>query len=312
MTSNATPSATRSVDQVPTVEVLIPAHNAKDLLANCLMSIADHPPDPDVAVVSVAVLDDASSDGLGDLVAADFPSVRLVRAPKNLGHTRGNNRLAETSTADFILLLNSDTEFREDIVGPLVQTLTARPEAAGVAAALVWPDGSPQPSTTALPTLRFELARVVRGARWARFIPGLGDPDRIIASARQVAVESPPVQEVPFVWSTCFLIPRALVAREGLYDERFEAYDSDLDWCARQAAKGRKILFDPSVKCMHIGGASRTPAERRRRELEARRTYHRIHSGRFGGAAYDALLRLDRNLAQLRTRRGEHRSLHRP
>ncbi|MGO9883618.1 MAG: glycosyltransferase family 2 protein, partial [Solirubrobacteraceae bacterium] len=90
--------------------------------------------------------------------------------------------------------------------------------------------------------------------------------------------------------------------------ERFDAYDSDLDWCARQAAKGLTVLFDPRVTCVHIGGASRTPEERRRRELEARRTYHRIHSGRFGGVAYGLLLRLDVFLTQVRQLRASLRA----
>jgi GT2 family glycosyltransferase len=110
---------------------------------------------------------------------------------------------------------------------------------------------------------------------------------------------------VPFAWSTCFLIPRPLIAAEGLYDERFEAYDSDLDWCTRQAEKGRTIVFDPGVKVIHIGGASRTPEERRRRELEARRTYHRIHSGPLGGLAYEGILRLDSLLVAARRRRAQ-------
>lgn len=286
-----------------TVEVLIPSYNARDLLRDCLRSIDEHRPDPAVARVEVAVLDNASPDALGDMVAAEFPWVRLVRSDENLGHTRGNNQLAYSSTADYILLLNSDTRWLEDVVAPLLGTLRAHPEAAGVAAGLVWPDGSPQPSTGALPSLRFELARVVNGTRWARLIPGLGDAARIVERTRKVAVEVPPVQRVPFVWSTCFLIPRALVAAEGLYDERFEAYDSDLDWCARMAKAGRTVLFDPSVKVIHVGGASRTPTERRRRELESRRQYHEIHHGRLGALSYVVLLRLERWLISWRSLR---------
>jgi GT2 family glycosyltransferase len=108
---------------------------------------------------------------------------------------------------------------------------------------------------------------------------------------------------VPFVWSTCFLLSRGLVAAEGLYDARFEAYDSDLDWCTRMRDRGRVILFDPSVKVVHIGGASRTPQERRRRELVARREYHRIHNGIRAALAYGWILRLERVLSAWRDRR---------
>ena len=295
-----------SHDRVPTVEILIPSYNCRKVLADCLRSIGEHSPDPRTASLIVSVLDNASPDGLGDMVASDFPWVHLVRSAENIGYTRGNNHLATESSADYLLLLNSDTVLEGDIVGPLLTALREHPEAAGVAAGLVWPDGSPQPSTSALPTLRIELARVAQGTRWSRLIPFLGNPEQVVQAARHVAVESPPVQRVPFVWSTCILIRGDLVASEGLYDERFVQYDADLDWCTRQIAKGRTVLFDPGVKVIHIGGASRTPAERRRSELESRRTYHRIHRGPLGGFAYACILRLDLWLTRLRARRRPH------
>jgi GT2 family glycosyltransferase len=131
-------------DAPPTVEVLIPAYGARDLLRDCLQSVDANRPDGSVARVEAAVLDDSSPDGGGDMVATEFRWVRLVRSATYLGNTGANNLLAETSTADYLLLLNSDTRWLEDVVGPRLRALERKPRAAGVGAGLVWPDGAPQ------------------------------------------------------------------------------------------------------------------------------------------------------------------------
>jgi N-acetylglucosaminyl-diphospho-decaprenol L-rhamnosyltransferase len=98
--------------------------------------------------VRVRVLDNASSDGSADMVAASFPDVELVRSDRNLGFAGANNRLVAVSDADHVLLLNPDTVFSEDVVTPLCHVFESDPRIALVGPRLVYPDGTPQPSAT--------------------------------------------------------------------------------------------------------------------------------------------------------------------
>ena len=55
------------------------------------------------------VVDNASSDGSADMVAADFPAVRLIRNTENTGFAAANNQAMRVARGDWLLLLNSDT-----------------------------------------------------------------------------------------------------------------------------------------------------------------------------------------------------------
>src|SRR5690349_16467393 len=99
----------------PEVEVLIVSFNTRSLLDDCLGSIERYL-DPSVAV---AVWDNDSADGSAEMVAERFPQTRLVRSEENLGFGAANNRLAASSRAEYLLLLNSDTLLTEDLVSPL-------------------------------------------------------------------------------------------------------------------------------------------------------------------------------------------------
>src|SRR4051812_9173213 len=112
---------------MPTVDVLIVSFNTKDVLRDALVSVFEHPPPAAVAELRVSVLDNASDDGSADMVAEEFPQVRLIRSDVNLGFGRANNRLAATSDADYVLLLNSDILLREDVIAPLLWALEDDP-----------------------------------------------------------------------------------------------------------------------------------------------------------------------------------------
>src|SRR4051794_4460690 len=58
-------------------------------------------------LVDVIVVDNASTDGSGDMVREEFPDVRLVRREKNIGVSGWNDGLA-VATGDFVLALDDD------------------------------------------------------------------------------------------------------------------------------------------------------------------------------------------------------------
>ncbi|MBI3720920.1 MAG: glycosyltransferase, partial [Fimbriimonas ginsengisoli] len=72
----------------PVLSLLIVNWNTRERLRACLRSIgAFLPAEP----VEVIVVDNASSDGSADMVAADFPQVNLIRLATNTGYAHGNN-----------------------------------------------------------------------------------------------------------------------------------------------------------------------------------------------------------------------------
>ena len=67
--------------------IVIVNYNVRDLLRDCLASVYDSRGD---LTFEVCVVDNDSDDGSADMVAAEFPQVRLIRA-ENRGYAAGNN-----------------------------------------------------------------------------------------------------------------------------------------------------------------------------------------------------------------------------
>jgi len=80
----------------------------------------------------VVVIDNASTDGSAESVAAHFSSVRLVRNPENLGGSGGFNtgmRLAlEEGNCSYVWLLDNDVRVEREALSALVDVMEKEPD----------------------------------------------------------------------------------------------------------------------------------------------------------------------------------------
>src|SRR5579863_6694439 len=86
--------------------LVIPNWNGKDLLKRFLPSwlaaIAGHPGS------EVVVVDNGSTDGSAEWIRENYPAVRLIALPKNLGFGGGSNAGLLAAKNDVVVLLNND------------------------------------------------------------------------------------------------------------------------------------------------------------------------------------------------------------
>src|SRR5438874_9790959 len=94
------------------VDILILLHNSRALIPGLLKGLQRI-----TIPVRVFFLDNDSSDGSADVLAAAVPSfsfpIQLFRSTRNYGFAGGMNRLARQSRAEFMFILNPDTEMDE-------------------------------------------------------------------------------------------------------------------------------------------------------------------------------------------------------
>ncbi len=99
--------------------VVIPNWNGRDLLEKYLPSVvtalAGHPDN------EVVVVDNGSTDGSADFVRQNFPQVKLVALPQNLGFGGGSNAGFRAAKNDIVVLLNSDMRVEPDFLAPLLE-----------------------------------------------------------------------------------------------------------------------------------------------------------------------------------------------
>jgi GT2 family glycosyltransferase len=209
----------------------------------------------------VFVVDNASSDGSADMVAAQFPWVTLVRSPRNGGFAYGNNQALRQCRGNAILLLNPDAVIPPQGIRHLLERLDAHPEAGVVGPRLLRPNGSMHLAcrrsfpTPAVAFYRLSgLSRLFpRSPRFGRYNLTFLDPNLAV--------------EVDSVCGACMLARKVVLDRVGLLDERFFMYGEDLDWCMRARQAGWTVRYEPDIVVQHQHGAAS-----RKRAL--RTTYH--------------------------------------
>jgi len=257
------------------MSIVIVNWNTEALLRQCLASILAHPPEGDYEVV---VVDNASTDGSVAMVRDEFPSVTLLANEKNVGFAAGNNLAMEASTADMVLLLNSDTVVRPGALETLRQFMERHPEAGAAGARLLNPDGSLQPSCFPLPTLLSEGMHLFHLDHRRRRVMHEWD----VSQPRRVDV----------LLGACMLLRREAVAQVGLLDEGYFMYSEEVDYCRRLQEAGWALYWVPEAEVVHYGGQStrQVATEMFLRLYAGKLRYFRKHEGARAGRIYKLIL----------------------
>lgn len=228
-----------------TLSIVIVNWRSKDHLRGCLRTVrataADLAPE-------VIVVDGASFDGCGEMLATEFPEVIFIQSQENLGFGRCNNLGFERATGEAILFLNPDTELKSGCLPTMLAELQRRPDAGILCPRILNPDGSLQ--TTCVRALPTPLNRAIDSTFFRRLLPnsrlwGIG---RAFRAAEPIEVEAV---------SGAFMLMRAEVFRGvGGFTPAYFMYGEDMDLCAKIGRSGLKIVFVPGAEILHHGGVS--------------------------------------------------------
>ncbi len=163
--------------------------NRRDLLRECLAALTCQTRTPD----GIVVVDNASTDGTREVVAAEFPAVRLVPLPENVGATGGyyeGIKAAHADGADWIWILDDDgiatPTALEELLAALGRLDGMRPPAL-LGSRVEWHDGQPhRMNRPVLPRARSGLVvdaverglLPVRATTWISLLLSRGAVDR--------------------------------------------------------------------------------------------------------------------------------------
>lgn len=226
--------------------VSVVSYRTPQLMRRCLRALEDERARLEL---QVTVVDNASGDGSADLVAEEFPWVRLIRNVRNVGFGAAHNQALRETSARYLLVLNSDASPMPGALKTLTDYLADHPDVAVVGPKLRYPDGRVQPSRRRFPTL---ATLFCESTQLQRMWPDNGLLRRYYVADRPDDVE----QKVDWLVGACLCARARAVADVGLFDERFFLYSEELDWCRRFRAAGWRIVYVPAAEVRHIEGAS--------------------------------------------------------
>jgi GT2 family glycosyltransferase len=217
-----------------TVAVVVVNWNGRPYLDKCLSSLhAQTYPG-----LEIILMDNGSTDGSAEFVAAHFPQVRLIRHTSNLGFAAANNIAIRNTTAAYIATLNNDAWAEPTWVAELVKVAESDHRVGMAASKMLFAAQPTMINSAGIALDRAGIAWDWRG----------GEPDD--EDTRPVEVFGP--------CAGAALYQRTMLDDVGLLDEDFFAYLEDVDLAWRARLRGWRCLYVPTARVYHWHSATST------------------------------------------------------
>ena len=230
----------------PALCVIVVSYNTREMTLACLRSLRDETRTPH----EVIVVDNASSDGSAEAIAAEFPDIRLLAETENHGFARGNNIAARLTGAEYLLLLNPDTVVLDGAVDKLLAFARAHPEAMIWGGRTVFADGTLNPASCWRRMTLWNLFCRTTGLTW------LFSRSELFNAEAYGDWQRDTVRPVDLVTGCFFMIPRDFWEELRGFDPAFFLYAEEADLCLRAQARGARPLVTPDATIVHYQSAS--------------------------------------------------------
>jgi GT2 family glycosyltransferase len=233
--------------ETPDISVLLLSWNTHELTLECLDSLPRSIDDG--TTYEVIVVDNASQDGSAEALAAR-DDITLIANEENRGYAEAVNQTYERARGEFVLLLNSDVEFRPGSLSVLLRFLRGHPEVAGVGPLYLNPDGSVQQHHYRFPTFGATIGNM---SRLLARVPPFARRVREYRMLDDDFSEPRPVEQPS---ASCLLIRRSALPADKLMDEQFPIYFNDVALAHSLASRGHELWMTPESVVVHEHGAS--------------------------------------------------------
>jgi N-acetylglucosaminyl-diphospho-decaprenol L-rhamnosyltransferase len=216
----------------PAVSVVIVAYQSGALLAEAVAGLAAQT----FRDFEVILVDNASTDGAPQAVAAAYPALTLIDAGSNLGFATANNLAARQAKGRWLALLNPDAMPEP---GWLVELLAAAGRHA---------------DTLCFASLQLDAADLTRLDGAGDVMTSAGIPFR--GGYHRKRPKTLPEGQVFSACGAAMLIDRELFLGLGGFDERFFCYCEDVDLGYRLRLAGEQARLAPLAVVRHVGSAT--------------------------------------------------------
>lgn len=225
--------------------VILVNYNGKAYNEACIESVLANRIEGEVRVI---VADNASADDSVQILRERYGAderVELAELDKNYGFSYANNegiRLALDWGADTVVLLNNDTEIEENMLQELLACAGRHP------GSMIVPKICYSDDRKRIWSAGGSVSPVVGKVRHI----GLNEEDR-----GQYEEE----RRTFFATGCCLFLPRQVIEKAGMLDERFFLYYEDTEYSFRLRELGIDIYYCPKAVVYHKVGASTKGAD---------------------------------------------------
>lgn len=233
-------------ENYPDLSIIIVNWNSAGFVRKCITSL-------NAQIISLSVetivIDNASYDGCGEMIAREFPEVRFIQNEKNSGFARANNIAFLHSSGGLVLFLNPDIEVYEGAIQRMVRILTTYHDVGIVGGKLLNSDRTIQ--TSCVQSFPSILGIVLDSDLLRTLLPRCG-----LWGMRPLFDNPSEPVEVDVISGACQMLKRNVFLHVHMYSTEYFMYAEDVDLCLRMNQIGRRNLYVPDAVFVHHGGKS--------------------------------------------------------
>ena len=227
------------------VAAVIVNYNARAVLARCVDKLRA------AGAGRIIVVDNASTDGSPEALAASEPEVEVVRQRRNLGDGTAANAGARLVAQPYLLVVNPDVSVGRQALAELAAVLDAEAEVAAVGPLIRDPTGDPYPSARDLSPTSSPVQFTPSSACSIRRTVG-----RVATVPSPTTPRTNEARDSDWVSGACVLVRKIAFDSIGGFDEGYFMYVEDLDLCWRLRRAGWRVRFEPAAVVTHDQGVS--------------------------------------------------------
>jgi GT2 family glycosyltransferase len=212
--------------------------------------------------------DNDSHDGSADMIAKEFPQVRLFANKENLGFAKANNQAIreimarpESERPEYAMLLNPDMQVLPDTLKKMTDWMDANPQATLAGCHLIDKDGKTVPHVRRYPRLFDQLVIVLK---IPHLFPG------VLKNYLYTDFDYTKEAKVDSIRGSFFMFNLKrideLMKKAGdevkkemtlpLLDERYFIWFEEVDFCRQVQKLGGEVWYTPVAECLDYVGQS--------------------------------------------------------
>jgi len=195
----------------------------------------------------VIAIDNDSRDGTVEMIAKEFPRVKLIANNYNAGFAKANNQGIGISQGRYVLLLNPDMRVLPGMLERMVKWMDERRDVGLAGCHLIKENGETVAQVRRYPGFSDQLAIVLK-------LPHIFPA--ILNSYLRKDFDYKKEGEVDSIRGSFFIIRREVIDKLGGLDERYFLWFEEVDYCRQVKNAGWKVIYTPEVQCIDLVGKS--------------------------------------------------------
>ncbi len=235
------------VDKNPILSIIYVYYNCPDEILDSIKSIKSATGNLSTEII---IVQNFSTIPLPKSIKQN-KGIRIIINKENKGYGAGLNQGAEIAQGKYLLLLNPDTVFLENSIKSMVEKMEKDASIGVLGPQLL--DGNRK-----IQIVGNGMPFVPQAFFAFTFLNKLFPKNKMSARYFLPDFDRKKEKDIPVICGACMVIKKSLFKKIGGFDERFFLYFEESDFCYRVKKAGKRVLYWPSAKVLHLIGRSAT------------------------------------------------------